>query len=79
MQLCNVEHPNSQKNTCLLSMFMAGDSTTNLHTCLDMYSEQVSALQGMGLRYVTVQPQQLQFIHMLAQRSHHQSLPYRGL
>ena len=51
-QLCNVQHPNSQKNTCLLSMFMAGDSTTNLHTCLDMYREQISELQGMGLRYV---------------------------
>lgn len=50
LQLCNVSHPNSQKNTCLLSMFMAGDSLTNLHTCMDMYSEQVSELQGMVLR-----------------------------
>ena len=54
LQLCNVEHPNSQKNTCLLSIFMAGDSTTNLHTCLDMYREQMSELDGMALRCVIV-------------------------
>ena len=52
LQLCNVLHPNSQKNTCLLSMCMAIDSTTNLHTCLDMYREQMSELQGMKLRFV---------------------------
>ena len=50
IQLCNVEHPNSQKNTCLISMFMAGDSTTNLDTCLSMYREQISELQGMVLK-----------------------------
>ena len=50
IQLCNIPHPNSQKNTYLLSMFMAGDSTTNLHTALDMYKEQISEIQGMNLR-----------------------------
>ena len=54
LQLCNVEHPNSQKHTRLLSMFIGGDSSTNLHTCLDMYREQVSELQGMSLRYVCI-------------------------
>ena len=53
MQLCNVKHPNSQKNTCLVSMFMAGDSTTNLHTSLDMYQEHIRELQGMELGLVT--------------------------
>lgn len=51
LQLCNVEHPNSQKNSCLLSMCMAGDSTTNLHTSLDMYKDQISEIEGMDLRY----------------------------
>jgi hypothetical protein len=30
-------------------MFMAGDSTTNLHTALDMYREHLQELQGMEL------------------------------
>ena len=34
-------------------MFMAGDSTTNLHTCLDMYKDQVKEMQGMSLRFVS--------------------------
>ena len=49
LQLCNVAKPNSQKNTQLLSMFMAGDSTANLHICLDMYQEHVREMQGMNL------------------------------
>ena len=44
LQLCNIQHPNSLKNTTLVK---AGDSTTNLHTALDMYKEHVSELQGM--------------------------------
>lgn len=32
-------------------MFMAGDTSTNLHTCLEMYREQVDELQGMSLGY----------------------------
>ena len=46
----NTEHPNSQK--ILLSVFKAGDSTTNLHTALDMYKEQIDEMQGMKLKYV---------------------------
>ena len=30
LQLCNIQHPNSQRHTTLLSMCMAGDSITNL-------------------------------------------------
>ena len=52
MQLANIPHPNSQRHTSLLSMFMASDSTTNLHTCLDMYYDQVTELQGMPLGFV---------------------------
>lgn len=52
LQLCNILHPNSQKNTILLSMVMAGDSTINLHTCLDMYVDQLQELEGMPIRLV---------------------------
>ena len=51
LQLCNIEHPNSLKNTILVSVFKAGDSTTNLHTALDMYKDHVTELQGMPLKY----------------------------
>ena len=50
-QLMNTEHPNSQKSATLLSVYKAGDSTTNLHTALDMYKEQIDELQGMKLKY----------------------------
>ena len=45
----NIDHPNSHKNTALISIFKAGDSTTNLHTALDMYQEHVTKMQGMKL------------------------------
>ena len=51
LQLCNVEHPNSLKNTVLVSVFKTDDSTTNLHTALDMYKDHVTELQGMPLKY----------------------------
>lgn len=50
MQLVNTERPNSVKNTALLSVFKAGDSTTNLHTALDMYQEHIKEAQGMKLK-----------------------------
>ena len=52
MQLCNTDHPNSQKRNVLVSMFLAGDRSTNLHVCLDMYKDQISELQGMQLGYL---------------------------
>ena len=39
----------THKRTQFLS---AGDSTTNLHTALDMYKDHISELQGMTLKYV---------------------------
>ena len=51
LQLCNVEHPNSLRNTILVSVFKVGDSTSNLHTALDMYKMYVTELQGMPLKY----------------------------
>ena len=51
MQVCNFLHPNSQKNTTLLAMCMAGDSTANLHLALDMYKEQLQEMEGMELGY----------------------------
>lgn len=50
IQLVNVEAPNSVKNTALLSVFRAGDSTTNLHTALDMYKEHVKEAHGMTIK-----------------------------
>ena len=50
LQLCNIRHPNSQKCTNLISMFMAGDSTMNLHTCLDMYVDQLDELEGSEVK-----------------------------
>ncbi len=52
MQVVNVTHPNSTRNTCLLAVFKAGDTTRNLHTPLDQYREQVEELQGMKWRFV---------------------------
>lgn len=52
LQLCNLKHPNSQKCTNLISMFMASDSVTNLHTCLDMYADQIKEIDGMEMKYV---------------------------
>lgn len=51
LQLVNTAHPNSIKNTCLLSVFKAGDTTTNLHTALNMYREHVIEAQGMEIQY----------------------------
>lgn len=50
IQLCNTTAPNSMKNTALLSVFKAGDTTTNLHIALDMYKEHVKEAQGMKIK-----------------------------
>lgn len=47
MQVMNVSHPNSTRNTVLLAVFKAGDSTNNLHTALDQYKVHVEEMQGM--------------------------------
>lgn len=52
LQLVNSPKPNSMKGTTLLSMFRAGDSTTNLHIALDMYREHVKEIQGMQIKCV---------------------------
>ena len=52
IQVVNAVHPNSIKNTALLSVFMADDSTINLHTALDMYREHVKEVQGMRVGLV---------------------------
>lgn len=54
IQLVNTATPNSVKNTALLSVFKAGDSSTNLHTALDMYREHVKEAQGMVLKYFKI-------------------------
>ncbi len=50
LQLVNTHHPNSMKNTHLISIFKAGDSTANLHIALDMYQEHVMEAQGMEIQ-----------------------------
>ena len=50
LQLINSTHPNSSKETVLLSMFKAGNSTLNLHTALSMYREHVIEVQGMQIK-----------------------------
>ena len=47
VQVVNVNNPNSIKNTSLFAVFEGDDTTTNLHTALDPYKEQVSEMQGM--------------------------------
>ena len=56
LQVVNVKNPNSIKNTSLFAVFEGDDTTTNLHTALDPYREQVSEMQGMdwGLVSYTV-------------------------
>ena len=49
MELVNTKAPNSVKNTTLLSIFKAGDSTTNLHTAIDKFKEHVIEAQGMKI------------------------------
>ena len=55
MQVVNVSKPNSTRNSTLLAVFQAGDSTTNLHTALDQYREQITEIQGMKWRFVTLE------------------------
>ena len=50
LQIVNVPHPNSTKNTALLAVFKAGDNVNNLHTGLDQYRVHVNELQGMQWR-----------------------------
>lgn len=50
LQLVNTCTPNSMKNTSVISVFKAGDTTTNLHTALGMYKEHVTEAQGMKLK-----------------------------
>ena len=62
LQLVNTSNPNSMKRTTLLSVFKAGDSTTNLHTALDMYREHVVESQGMQIKYDIIKQVAQQFI-----------------
>lgn len=54
LQLVNTTNPNSMKNTTLLSIFKANDSTTNLHTALDIYKEHVKEAQEMKIGYEVI-------------------------
>ncbi len=45
LQIVNVEKPNSVKNSCVIAVFEAPDSTTNLHIALKRFQDQVSDLQ----------------------------------
>lgn len=52
LQLANVPHPNSVKNTFVFCCFEASDSVTNLHIGLDMYRDQINALSEAEWKYV---------------------------
>ena len=54
IQVINVNKPNSTCNSCLLAVFKAGDSTANLHTALDQYEEQLTEIERMKSRFVTL-------------------------
>ena len=56
----NTECPNSQKNTTLLSIIKAVDSTTNLHIALDMYKTHIQEMQGMSFK---VGPHHIVHVH----------------
>ena len=43
-QICNVENPNSVKNTCVFAAFEAPDTATNIHVALERYALQVAEL-----------------------------------
>ncbi len=51
LQLVNTAHPNSIKETTMVSIFKAGDSTINLYTALDMYQEHIREAQGMQIKH----------------------------
>ena len=51
LQLVNTSNPNSMKNTRVISVFKAGDTTANLHTALEMYQDHVKEAQGMQIKY----------------------------
>ena len=70
---CSIQ--TSLKNTILVSVFEAGDSTTNLHTALDMYKEHATELQGMPLKYGLLSVfQKYPHYLMITQREEDQSL-----
>ena len=51
-QICNVENPNSVRNTCVFAVFEAPDSATNVHIALERYSPQISELARAKWRYI---------------------------
>ena len=46
LKVANVAHPNSVQNTYVFCCYEAGDSVTNLHIALDLYKEEIKALQS---------------------------------
>lgn len=45
LQLANIHHPNSIRNTYVFCCFQAADTVTNLHVALDTYPRKVDDLQ----------------------------------
>lgn len=43
-QLVNTNKPNSVTNTCVFTVFEAGDSISNLHIALSRYSSEIETL-----------------------------------
>ena len=48
-QVCNVEHPNSCKNSCVFAVFEAPDTAANLHIALETFRSEIDDLCGKEL------------------------------
>ena len=47
IQIVNVPHPNSPNNTCVISIFEAPDTITNLTVMATRFRQQVNDLESM--------------------------------
>ena len=65
MQVVNVSKPNSSHNSTLLAVFQARDSTTNHHTDVDQYREQITEDSGdeMEVCNAKIKPKLITIIH----------------
>ncbi len=60
--------PNSVQETCLLSIFKAGDSTMNLHTPPGIYRVHIKEVQGMPCKYEVIKISDTKFFFFMFQR-----------
>ena len=52
-QICNVENPNSYKNSVIFSIYEASDTIVNLNIALQQFKPQINSLCGKAIwRYI---------------------------